>query len=197
MSSTRHQLLDILLAQEFNRMIPARLPSARQVAHKTGEISTHCHDAGIVFLPDRKPYVVAILSEGPPNLDQRQSAIAEISEVVFNDSPTKTAVSKIVDGLSLSTQHRALLRPGELLPDTRGGVHRLPRFFYEIASWDEAKTTKLTPHFTLAELMTRGLRGGRRCCCAAFRIMFRARFRSSHAMFRNYGIASKRQCSSA
>jgi hypothetical protein len=61
---------------------------------------------------------------------------------------------RTVDGFTLSREHRALLRPGELLPDTRGGVHRLPRFFYEIASWEEAKSIKLTSHFTLAELMS-------------------------------------------
>ena len=61
---------------------------------------------------------------------------------------------KIVDGLSLSAEHRALLRPGELLPDTRGGVHRLPRYFYEVGSWEQAKNIKLTLHFTLAELMS-------------------------------------------
>ena len=80
---SRHQMRDILLAQEFNSMIPARLPSRVKVAHKTGEISTHCHDAGIVFFPDRKPYVVAIFTQGPPMLDQRQRSVAEISSTVF------------------------------------------------------------------------------------------------------------------
>jgi len=89
---SRHQLRDILLAQEFGSMIPARLPSTVKVAHKTGEISTHCHDAGIVFFPHRKPYIVAIFSEGPPNLDLRQRAIAEISEIIFNELTAKPAV---------------------------------------------------------------------------------------------------------
>lgn len=61
---------------------------------------------------------------------------------------------KIVDGLALSAEHRRLLRPCELLADPRGGTHRLPRWFYEIESWQAAKATKLTPHFVLAELTT-------------------------------------------
>jgi hypothetical protein len=61
---------------------------------------------------------------------------------------------KIVDGLALSSEHRKLLRPCELLPDPRGGTHRLPRWFYEIESWQVAKATKLTTHFALAELTT-------------------------------------------
>jgi beta-lactamase class A len=80
---SRQQMRDILIAQEFDSMLPARLPSGVKVAHKTGEISTHCHDAGVVYFPDRKPYIVAILSEGPPLLEQRQRSIAEISEAVF------------------------------------------------------------------------------------------------------------------
>ncbi|MEA3208529.1 MAG: beta-lactamase class [Chthoniobacter sp.] len=74
----------ILLAQEFNGMIPAKLPGPARVAHKTGEISTACHDAGIVFLPDRQPYVVAILTEGPPEQRDRQKAVAAISGAIFH-----------------------------------------------------------------------------------------------------------------
>ncbi len=61
---------------------------------------------------------------------------------------------KIVDGLTLSAEHRALLRPGEMLEIKPGEAHRLPRFFYEIDSWQHAKETLLTPHFTLSELIT-------------------------------------------
>ncbi len=60
---------------------------------------------------------------------------------------------KIVDAFSLSPERRALLRPGELLPGDCDSMHRLPQFFYEVASWEEAKSVKLTAHFTLAELM--------------------------------------------
>ena len=59
----------------------------------------------------------------------------------------------IIDGLTLPEEHRALIRPGELLADHAGRLHRLPRFFYRLDSWEQAKTTKLTVHFTLAELM--------------------------------------------
>lgn len=61
---------------------------------------------------------------------------------------------KIVDGLTLSAEHRALLRPSEMLEVAPGEWHRLPRFFYEIDSWQHAKETQLTPHFALSELIT-------------------------------------------
>lgn len=75
--------LEILFGQEFNRMIPARLPKGVRVAHKTGEISTHAHDAGLVFPPDRAPYAVAILTQFAPDTDRPQRAVAEISAAIY------------------------------------------------------------------------------------------------------------------
>jgi beta-lactamase class A len=82
-AETREQMIEVLCAQEFNGMIPAQLPREARVAHKTGEISTICHDAGIVFLPKRKPYVVAILTEWCEETEKRQGCVAEISRAAY------------------------------------------------------------------------------------------------------------------
>jgi len=58
-----------------------------------------------------------------------------------------------LDGLNLSAEYRTLLRPGEAESDSSGTVHYLPRFLYEIGSWQDAHEIRLAPHFTLAELM--------------------------------------------
>jgi len=58
-----------------------------------------------------------------------------------------------VDGFDLPHEYRVLLRPYEAETDFQGNVHKLPRFFYEIRSWQEAHDVRLAPHFTLAELM--------------------------------------------
>lgn len=60
---------------------------------------------------------------------------------------------RAIDGLDLPEQYRALLRPGESESDLHGNVHHLPRFFYEIGSWQQAHEIRAAPHFTLAELM--------------------------------------------
>lgn len=60
---------------------------------------------------------------------------------------------RAVDGFGLPDEYRALLRPGKAERDLQGVVHHLPRFFYEIASWQEAHELRLARHFTLAELM--------------------------------------------
>ena len=80
--ASRH-MLDILHGQEFKRGIPAGLPDDARVAHKTGEISTVAHDAGIVYLPEREPYVVVILTEWEASKGGRQETIAKISRAVY------------------------------------------------------------------------------------------------------------------
>jgi hypothetical protein len=59
-----------------------------------------------------------------------------------------------VDGLQLAEKHRRVLRPDELLADRAGRARRLPRFFYEVDSWQTAQKVQLTEHFTLWEFLT-------------------------------------------
>ena len=77
------EMLGILHRQEFRNGIPARLPAAVRVAHKTGEISTVAHDAGVVYPPGRKPYVIAVLTEWTPDASGRSATIAEVSHSVY------------------------------------------------------------------------------------------------------------------
>jgi beta-lactamase class A len=77
------RMMDILHGQEFNQGIPARLPKGARVAHKTGEISTVAHDAGVVYLPKRKPYVLVILTEWDPEGTGRSRNIAAISHTIY------------------------------------------------------------------------------------------------------------------
>lgn len=81
--ASRELAINILLQQRFNSMIPAPLPAHASVAHKTGEISTACHDAGIVYLPEREPYILVVLTEVAADTNGRREAIAKISEAVF------------------------------------------------------------------------------------------------------------------
>ena len=60
---------------------------------------------------------------------------------------------RAVDGFDLPQEYRLLLRPGEAETDFQGNIHALPRFFYQIGNWQEAREIRAAPHFTLAELM--------------------------------------------
>ena len=56
-------MIDILLDQKFNDIIPAELPAGVKVAHKTGSITGVHHDSGIIFLPNGKKYILVLLSK--------------------------------------------------------------------------------------------------------------------------------------
>src|SRR5687767_5977140 len=60
---------------------------------------------------------------------------------------------KVVDAFTLSEQWRAILRPGESVTEPTGQLVVLPQYFYEVPTWEMAKETKLSEHFSLAELM--------------------------------------------
>ena len=59
----------------------------------------------------------------------------------------------VIDALQLPAELRAHLHPDELVTDRCGRAHRLPRFFYEVRSWSQAKDLPLTPHIRLSELL--------------------------------------------
>ena len=77
-------MIDILARQEFNDEIPAGLPPATRVAHKTGWITGVTHDAAIVYPPGRKPYVLVVLTKGIPDRPVAQKLIADISRLVWD-----------------------------------------------------------------------------------------------------------------
>jgi beta-lactamase class A len=82
-SASSQAMIKILLNQQFNEIIPARLPSNVKVAHKTGNISHVQHDSGIVFLPDGRKYVLVLLSKNLQKEDQAIKAMAEVSEMIY------------------------------------------------------------------------------------------------------------------
>lgn len=82
-SASSQAMIKILLNQEFNEIIPARLPKDVKVAHKTGNITHVLHDSGIVFLPNGKKYVLVILSKNLQNEANAKKAMAEVSEMFY------------------------------------------------------------------------------------------------------------------
>jgi hypothetical protein len=69
-------------------------------------------------------------------------------------SESGTLPLPVVDGLRLGERHRHALCPDGVLRDAEGRARRLPRFFYEIDSWQTAQKIQLTEHFTLWEFLT-------------------------------------------
>jgi beta-lactamase class A len=77
------RMRDVLLHQEFNDEIPAGLPPGTPVAHKTGWITGVLHDAAIVYPPNRKPYVLVVLTRDIPDDKVARALIADVSRLVY------------------------------------------------------------------------------------------------------------------
>lgn len=82
--SASEEMLKILLEQKFNELIPALLPPAVRVAHKTGNITGVEHDSGVVILPDGRKYVLVILSKELKNVEAGKKAIALVSRRIYD-----------------------------------------------------------------------------------------------------------------
>lgn len=59
----------------------------------------------------------------------------------------------VIDAERLAAPLREVLRPGAALRDRLGVRRGLPRFFYEVESWDVARDLQVAPNFCLWEFM--------------------------------------------
>jgi beta-lactamase class A len=82
------EMAEVLAAQKFNEGIPAGLPAGTRVAHKTGSITKHEHDAGIVYPAGRKPYVLVVLVRGIAEPARAHKLIADISRAAYDSLGT-------------------------------------------------------------------------------------------------------------
>jgi beta-lactamase class A len=84
-ASASQEMINTLLDQKFNEVIPALLPTDIKVAHKTGSITGVQHDSGIVFLPDGRKYVLVLLSRFNP-ADEKNviAAMAQVSKLIYD-----------------------------------------------------------------------------------------------------------------
>ena len=83
------EMIQILKEQEYNDMIPARLPDSVEVAHKTGWITGLHHDSGVLFVPGGPTYVLVLLSQNLEDEDAGVTAFARISRLVFDSMTQK------------------------------------------------------------------------------------------------------------
>lgn len=78
------KMINILLQQKHNNIIPAELPGAVKVAHKTGWITGVQHDSGIVILPDGRKYVLVLLSKNLQDESSAIKAMAQVSRMIYD-----------------------------------------------------------------------------------------------------------------
>ena len=72
----------LLLAQTVNNRIPKYLPKNIKIAHKTGELDTIRHDAGIVY-GEKSDYIFVFFSDSPKPEDASET-IAKLAKIIFD-----------------------------------------------------------------------------------------------------------------
>ncbi len=77
-------MINILMAQYFRNIIPAKLPAGVKTATKSGGLPGICHDSGIVFLPDGRKYVVVLLSNGIPDHEVATDLLSTVSRYMYD-----------------------------------------------------------------------------------------------------------------
>ena len=80
-----NEMIEILLQQKFNEMIPAQLPVNVLVAHKTGWTGKYYHDVGIIFPPNGNAFVLAVMTKGFETEGEAHSFIASLAKMVYED----------------------------------------------------------------------------------------------------------------
>ncbi|MBF6613327.1 MAG: serine hydrolase [Chloroflexi bacterium] len=88
------QMIEMMLDQQINNLIPPGLPDGVPYAHKTGALDLQLHDAGIVYGPSGPFVIVAMAS----NMDSYQTVYDKMPELAtrvynyFNDHPSSPAL---------------------------------------------------------------------------------------------------------
>ena len=92
-ANATREMREILLDQEFNEKIPAGVPRGVPVAHKTGEITAHSHDAAIVYPPGKRPYILVVLTRGINDGARSSALISDLSALIYAHN-TRAAASR-------------------------------------------------------------------------------------------------------
>ena len=81
--NSREFIIDYLSHVKNNRLIAAGLGDGAMFIHKTGDIGTMLGDAGIVFAPNGKKYIIVILANRPHNAPQGKDFIVKASSLIY------------------------------------------------------------------------------------------------------------------
>jgi len=82
--NSREYIIDYMSHVENNRLIQAGLDPKALFIHKTGDIGKTLGDAGIVFAPNGKKYIVAILANRPYNSPRGKNFIQKASKIIYD-----------------------------------------------------------------------------------------------------------------
>lgn len=81
--NSREYIIDYMSHVKNNRLLAAGLGEGAMIIHKTGDIGKMLGDAGIVYAPNGKKYIVVILANRPHNAPQGKDFIVKASNLIY------------------------------------------------------------------------------------------------------------------
>lgn len=81
--NSREYIVDYMSHVKNDRLIPQGLGKGATFLHKTGDIGSMLGDAGIVFMPDGRKYIVVIMANRPYNSPQGKFFIQQASKIIY------------------------------------------------------------------------------------------------------------------
>ncbi len=81
--NSREYIVDYMSHVKNDRLIPQGLGKGATFLHKTGDIGTMLGDAGIVYMPNGKKYIVVIMAKRPYNSPLGKQFIQQASKLIY------------------------------------------------------------------------------------------------------------------
>ena len=81
--NSRENIIDYMSHVKNNKLIAAGLGEGALFVHKTGDIGKMLGDAGIVYAPNGKKYIIVILANRPYNSQQGKDFIVKASSLIY------------------------------------------------------------------------------------------------------------------
>ena len=81
--NSREYIIDYMSHVKNNKLLAAGLGEGATLIHKTGDIGSMLGDAGIVYAPNGKRYIVVILARRPYNAPQGKDFIVRASNLIY------------------------------------------------------------------------------------------------------------------
>ncbi len=82
--NSREKIIDYMSNVKNNRLLAQILDENSLIIHKTGDIGKMLGDAGIIYLPNGKRYIIVTLVERPHNSFAAKEFIIAVSKIVYN-----------------------------------------------------------------------------------------------------------------
>lgn len=81
--NSREYIIDYMSHVKNNKLIAAGLGEGAMLVHKTGDIGKMLGDAGIVYAPNGKKYIIVVLANRPYNSPQGKDFIVKASNLIY------------------------------------------------------------------------------------------------------------------